>query len=91
MESTAPTTAGADAGAAEGIREFTIEVPEEQLEDLRSRINAAKWPDPELDASQGVQATGGVATTSPLRSAFGVRRLRLPMRSDHRTPHEHGR
>ena len=37
------------------IREFTIDVPEEQLEDLRSRINATKWPDREVDPSQGVQ------------------------------------
>ena len=37
------------------IRPFTIDVSEEQLEDLRSRINATKWPDRETDASQGVQ------------------------------------
>ena len=37
------------------IRPFTIDVPEEQLDDLRSRISATKWPDREVDASQGVQ------------------------------------
>src|SRR4030088_2099844 len=37
------------------IRPFTIDVPEEELTDLRSRINATKWPDRETDASQGVQ------------------------------------
>src|SRR4051794_9299603 len=37
------------------IRPFTIDVPEEELADLRSRINATKWPDRETDASQGVQ------------------------------------
>ncbi len=50
MEATAsstPTTAD--------IREFTIDVPEEQLADLRSRINATRWPDREVDPSQGVQ------------------------------------
>ena len=41
--------------AAEDIREFTIDVPEEQLEDLRSRIKATRWPDREVDPSQGVQ------------------------------------
>ena len=41
--------------ASEDIREFTIDVPEDQLADLRSRINATKWPDREVDASQGVQ------------------------------------
>src|SRR5437660_708963 len=37
------------------IRPFTIDVPEEELTDLRSRINATRWPDRETDASQGVQ------------------------------------
>jgi pimeloyl-ACP methyl ester carboxylesterase len=48
-------TASSKSAAAEEIREFTVDVPEEQLEDLRSRINATKWPDREVDASQGVQ------------------------------------
>jgi pimeloyl-ACP methyl ester carboxylesterase len=39
------------------IRPFHINVPEEQLVDLRRRIDATKWPDRELvsDATQGVQ------------------------------------
>ena len=41
--------------AAMEIREFTIDVPEEQLEDLRRRINATRWPDREVDPSQGVR------------------------------------
>jgi len=44
---------GQTTGAA--IRPFTIDVPEEELIDLRSRINATRWPDRETDASQGVQ------------------------------------
>jgi pimeloyl-ACP methyl ester carboxylesterase len=52
----AETTSDVEAPAADGaIRPFTIDVPEEQLADLRSRINATKWPDPEVDPSQGVQ------------------------------------
>ena len=52
----AETTSDVEALAADGaIRPFTIDVPEEQLADLRSRINATKWPDPEVDPSQGVQ------------------------------------
>jgi pimeloyl-ACP methyl ester carboxylesterase len=51
MEATASTKSA----AAEDIREFTIDVPDEQLEDLRDRINATRWPDRETDASQGVQ------------------------------------
>src|SRR6187549_1507901 len=37
------------------IRPFTISVPEEQLVDLRRRITATKWPDREVDPTQGVQ------------------------------------
>jgi pimeloyl-ACP methyl ester carboxylesterase len=51
MEATASTKSA----AAEDIREFTFDVPVEQLEDLRSRIKATKWPDREVDPSQGVQ------------------------------------
>jgi pimeloyl-ACP methyl ester carboxylesterase len=42
---------------ASAIRPFTIEVPEEALEDLRARIAATRWPEKETvdDASQGVQ------------------------------------
>jgi pimeloyl-ACP methyl ester carboxylesterase len=42
----------ADAAA---IRPFTIETPEADLEDLRARIAATRWPDEETDESQGVQ------------------------------------
>src|SRR5919204_414876 len=51
MEAT-PSTKSA---AAEDVRPFTIEVSDEQLADLRSRINATKWPDREIDPSQGVR------------------------------------
>src|SRR4051812_47369819 len=39
------------------IRPFTIETPESELEDLRARIAATRWPSKELvaDRSQGVQ------------------------------------
>jgi pimeloyl-ACP methyl ester carboxylesterase len=41
----------------ESIRSFTIEVPDEELEDLRRRIEATHWPERETvaDQSQGVQ------------------------------------
>ncbi len=48
MEATASTT-------AEDVPEFAIDVSDEELEDLRSRIQATKWPDREVDPSQGVQ------------------------------------
>jgi pimeloyl-ACP methyl ester carboxylesterase len=64
------TTGSGDAEApSDGvtIRPFTIDVPEEELTDLRSRINATKWPDRETDASQGVQ----LATIQALASYWG--------------------
>ena len=47
-----PVTAEATA-----VRPFRIEVPQEQLAELRRRIAAASWPSKELveDRSQGVQ------------------------------------
>ncbi len=40
-----------------GIRPFRVDVPESELTDLRTRINATRWPERETvtDASQGVQ------------------------------------
>ncbi len=42
---------------ATDIRSFHIEIPEEQIDDLRRRIAATRWPTKELvpDRSQGVQ------------------------------------
>jgi pimeloyl-ACP methyl ester carboxylesterase len=39
------------------IRPFDVEIPQEQLDDLRRRIEATRWPSKELveDRSQGVQ------------------------------------
>jgi hypothetical protein len=51
MEASTSTTSA----TAGDIREFTLDVSEEQLEDLRSRITATRWPDREVDPSQGVQ------------------------------------
>ena len=51
MEGTALT----ESAAAEEIREFRIEVPAAELEDLRGRIQATRWPDREVDPSQGEQ------------------------------------
>ena len=65
------TTGSADVGASSdgvAIRPFTIDVPEEELTDLRSRINATRWPDRETDASQGVQ----LATIQALASYWGT-------------------
>jgi pimeloyl-ACP methyl ester carboxylesterase len=47
----------AAAPAGETIRPFHVNIPEEQLIDLRRRINATRWPDQETveDGSQGPQ------------------------------------
>jgi pimeloyl-ACP methyl ester carboxylesterase len=44
-------------GTTTEIRSFHVEIPEEQLDDLRRRVAAAHWPSRELvgDRSQGVQ------------------------------------
>src|SRR3954453_16944249 len=43
--------------SATEIRPFSVEVPEEELANLRRRIEATRWPTKELveDRSQGVQ------------------------------------
>jgi hypothetical protein len=53
MTGSTDTAAGATA-----IRSFTVPIiPEAELDDLRARITATRWPDSELvaDHSQGVQ------------------------------------
>src|SRR5687767_12502783 len=49
--------ATAKPAAAPAIRPFTIETPEADLEDLRARIAATRWPEkePVADQSQGVR------------------------------------
>ena len=56
------------------IRPFRVEVPEEQLDELRRRLAATRWPSRELvdDRSQGVQS----ATIQELAALLGDR-LRL--------------
>jgi Epoxide hydrolase N terminus len=46
-----------DSAGAAAVRPFTIEIPEAELEALRARIAATRWPHKELvaDRSQGVQ------------------------------------
>ena len=55
--------AGNSAGAA-AIRPFPVEIPEAEIEALRARLTATRWPSRELvaDRSQGVQ----LATTEEL-------------------------
>ena len=65
--------------SATDVRAFHIEVPEEELADLRRRIAATRWPSKELvdDRSQGVQLPTMQALASYWRtSTTGARRRR---------------
>jgi pimeloyl-ACP methyl ester carboxylesterase len=59
MPPSASTTDVGDAVASEGaeIRPFRVEIPQDDVDDLRRRINATRWPERETvaDESQGVQ------------------------------------
>src|ERR1700704_3085923 len=56
-QSEAPQRSSGQGADQDAIRPFHVKIPEEALVDLRRRIAATKWPEPELvsDASQGVQ------------------------------------
>ena len=47
----------APAATSDAIRPFRVNVPEQDLADLRRRVRATRWPDPETvsDQSQGIQ------------------------------------
>jgi pimeloyl-ACP methyl ester carboxylesterase len=59
MDASGSTPAAADQAKAENgaIRPYDVDIPEEDLDDLRRRIAATRWPSKELveDRSQGVQ------------------------------------
>jgi hypothetical protein len=46
-----------NSAGATAIRPFTVEIPEAEIEALRARLAATRWPSRELvaDRSQGVQ------------------------------------
>jgi pimeloyl-ACP methyl ester carboxylesterase len=60
---------------AESIRPFRIEVPDEQLADLRRRITATKWPDREIDPAQGVRLDTMQALAEYWATAYDWRRF----------------
>ena len=67
MSLTQPNPASVAAEGPEAIRPFRVEVSDEELADLRRRVNATRWPDRETDPSQGVQ----LATIQALASYWG--------------------
>src|SRR5918992_808004 len=62
---------------ATGIRSFQIEVTEEQLAELRRRIEATRWPSRELveDRSQGVQLATMQALARYWTTEYDMRRV----------------
>src|SRR5262249_42875183 len=54
---TAASRSSGRAAEKDAIRPFRVNVPQADLDDLRQRIKATRWPDKETvsDASQGVQ------------------------------------
>jgi len=61
---TQPTSGTQSDMTQASVRPFRVDIPEQELDELRRRINATKWPERETvtDASQGVQ----LATTQAL-------------------------
>ena len=59
------------------LRPFTIHVPEAELEELRARIAATRWPErePVADQSQGVQLATMQALARYWGTAYDFRRL----------------
>ena len=68
--SVATQRASGQADDKNAIRPFRVNVPEQELTELRRRINATKWPERETvtDASQGVQ----LATMQKLARYWGT-------------------
>jgi pimeloyl-ACP methyl ester carboxylesterase len=63
-------------GTATDPRTFHVDVPQEQIDDLRRRIEAMRWPTRELvgDRSQGVQLATLQALTRYWTSGYDMRR-----------------
>jgi pimeloyl-ACP methyl ester carboxylesterase len=55
MSATLPTTESPDQAGSDTIRPFQVDVPQAALDDLRRRIADTRWPDREIDPSQGVR------------------------------------
>jgi pimeloyl-ACP methyl ester carboxylesterase len=65
------------------VRPFTIDVPEADLEDLRARIAATRWPDKETvdDQSQGTQLATSQALARYWATEYDWRRCEARMNS----------
>jgi hypothetical protein len=68
------TAAGVESAA---LRPFRVEVPQEEIDDLRRRVQATRWPDRETvaDQSQGVQLATVEALARYWATEYDFRRL----------------
>ena len=57
MLASEPRPAESDAAEENTIRPFQIDVPEEELVDLRQRIAATRWPDKRTEPHSGCFAS----------------------------------
>ena len=55
MSQTLPHPTAGDPSDPDAIRPFTFQVTDEELADLRRRVEATRWPDRETDPTQGVR------------------------------------
>ena len=78
----------AKAADGDAIRPFRVNIPEEELVDLRRRIAATRWPEKETDGSpladpgSGISALvwGSSSSTSAAISAISRRRFSITSR-----------
>jgi pimeloyl-ACP methyl ester carboxylesterase len=68
---------GRDGMSDGSVRPFTIEIAQEELDDLRRRIRATRWPDREIvaDGSQGVRLQTMQALAHSWASEYDWRRV----------------
>ncbi|HEU4509021.1 MAG TPA: epoxide hydrolase [Pyrinomonadaceae bacterium] len=74
-------TGAAQQSSEHAIHPFRVNVPEEELTELRRRINATKWPERETvqDASQGVQLATIQALASYWATDYDWRKIETKM------------
>ena len=65
MSQTLPHPTAGDPSDPDAIRPFTFQVTDEELADLRRRVEATRWPDRETDPTAG-RAVGHDPGTRPL-------------------------
>src|SRR5687767_5097613 len=73
----------APSNASEAIRPFRIQVSNKDLTDLKKRILATKWPDPEIvkDETQGVQLATMQALAKYWATSYDWKKMEARLRA----------